>query len=222
MSWWTDFRNTVLKIAPIVISFALPGVGTAIGAALGASEATAAAVGAAVISGGSTALQGGNLQQVLTSAAGAGVGSLASGAVSDIFPSGATQAQDAFQAGMPGGTQISTPFLDPSKILPATVGGAASGGTQALLGGKSIGEGLIKGAERGAIGGTAGSVGNYVSSQVPDSLGARLAGGAATGATQAGLSGQNPLIGALAGAAGGGAGYAYNQFALHHSTFGGE
>ena len=211
MSWWTDFRNTVLKIAPIIISVAIPGLGLAIGEALGATGAAASAIGAATISGTSTALQGGNLEQVLESAAGAGAGSFASSALSGAFPSGATQAENAYQAGMPGGTQIETSLLDPSKIVPATAGGAVSGGTQALLGGKSVGEGLLKGAETGAIKGTAGSVGNYVSSQLPDTLSARLGGGAATGATQAGLSGQNPFIGAIAGAAGGGAGYTYGQ-----------
>ena len=211
MSWWTDFRNTVEKVLPIIIAVAFPELAPAIGAELGASEATAAIVGNAVISGTNTALQGGTPEQILESAAGSAAGSYAAGQLSEAFPSGATQAESAYQAGMPGGTQIETSLLDPSKIVPATAGGAVSGGTQALLGGKSVGEGLLKGAETGAIKGTAGSVGNYVSSQLPDTLSARLGGGAATGATQAGLSGQNPFIGAIAGAAGGGAGYTYGQ-----------
>jgi hypothetical protein len=179
---------------------------TAIAGEIGLSAAT---VGTAALSGVGTLAAGGSAEDALKSALVSGVGSFVGGRVSNVFADPTAQA--AFQAGMPGGTQVGTSVFDPSKIAGATAGGAARGGTQALLSGQNIGEGVLKGAGRGAISGVAGSLGKYASSQVDDPLGSRVLGGAVTGATQTGLSGQNPLIGALAGAAGGGAGYLYGQ-----------
>ena len=66
----------ILKIAaPIVLSFALPGVGTALGAGLGATTAAGqAALGGAVLGGGIGALGGGGLKGAAIGAATGGAG----------------------------------------------------------------------------------------------------------------------------------------------------
>lgn len=77
-----DIKDTIGKLgplAPIALSFAFPGVGSAIGAALGATGATAAVIGNTLIN---TALNGGDVGKALSSsligATGLEAGSLAS------------------------------------------------------------------------------------------------------------------------------------------------
>jgi len=70
-----------LKLLPLALSIAVPGVGTAIGGALGASGATATALGGAVIGGTTAALTG---NDPLTGALLGGAG----GYASDYFSSG--------------------------------------------------------------------------------------------------------------------------------------
>jgi hypothetical protein len=70
--------GSILPIASLALSFAVPGLGTAIGSALGASGAAATAIGNAVIGGVMSEASGGDfLQGALTS----GAGSLLSGVV---------------------------------------------------------------------------------------------------------------------------------------------
>jgi hypothetical protein len=76
---WKGVKKVVKQVAPFVLPVMalIPGLQPlipALGAALGASAAFAPIVGAAVISGGVTALSGGSLKEVLTSAAMTGLG----------------------------------------------------------------------------------------------------------------------------------------------------
>lgn len=72
---WNGFKSVVRTIAPVIIpavAIFVPALIPAIGTALGASAATASVIGAAALSAGVTLASGGNLKQVLTSAALAG------------------------------------------------------------------------------------------------------------------------------------------------------
>jgi hypothetical protein len=72
---WRGFKKAIKKIAPIImpaIAIFVPTLIPAIGTWLGASAALAPVVGAAALSAGVTLAAGGNLKQVLTSAALAG------------------------------------------------------------------------------------------------------------------------------------------------------
>lgn len=72
----------ILKVAaPVVLSFALPGLGTAIGAGLGATTAIGqAALGGAVLGAGTGLLSGGGVKGALMGAATGGIGGAVSGA----------------------------------------------------------------------------------------------------------------------------------------------
>ena len=72
---WDGFKSAVRAVAPVLIpaiAIFVPTLIPAIGTALGASAATASIVGAAALSAGVTLASGGNLKDVLTSAALAG------------------------------------------------------------------------------------------------------------------------------------------------------
>lgn len=119
-------------IAPIALSLAAPGFGTAIGTALGASAAAAPIVGNAVIGAGLSAATGGSGKDI---AIGGLTGGLAGG----------------------GGTAIAQGF-GATGAAAKGIGGAIAGG----VGGAASGEGLrgaITGAALGGIGGYATSGG---------------------------------------------------------------
>lgn len=72
---WDGFKSIVRTIAPVIIpavAIFVPTLIPAIGTALGASAASAGIIGAAALSAGVTLASGGNLKQILTSAALAG------------------------------------------------------------------------------------------------------------------------------------------------------
>ena len=134
-------KKTIRKLAPVIsigLSIFAPGIGTAIGNAVaGAVGATvsataAAAIGSAVISGTMTAAAGGDVKDVLKSAAAAGIANFAGAEIS-----GATQS-----AGLPQTAQ-------------GAITGATTGATQAALTGGDVGKGIVTG------GLTGGAVGAY-------------------------------------------------------------
>ena len=74
---WKGVKKVVKQVAPFVlpvVAIAFPALIPAIGTALGASAALAPVVGAAALAGGVTALSGGSIKQVLSSAALTGLG----------------------------------------------------------------------------------------------------------------------------------------------------
>jgi len=74
---WKGIKKVVKKVAPFVlpvVALAFPALLPAIGTTLGASAALAPVVGAAVVAGGVTALSGGSIKEVLSSAALTGLG----------------------------------------------------------------------------------------------------------------------------------------------------
>ena len=135
MSWWSenvqeplekakkDVGNVLHDAAPY-LSFAVaifaPELIPALGYSMGATTAAgAAAAGSAALAGGTTALAGGTPEQVLKSAALSGAGAYA----------GSTGSKALGLSGTTG----------------AAAGGAISGGTQAALTGKNIGEAALRG-----------------------------------------------------------------------------
>jgi len=74
---WKGIKKVVKTVAPFVlpvVALAFPALLPAIGTTLGASAALAPVVGAAVVAGGVTALSGGSIKEVLSSAALTGLG----------------------------------------------------------------------------------------------------------------------------------------------------
>ena len=74
---WKGVKKVVKTVAPFVlpvVALAFPALLPAIGTTLGASAALAPVVGAAVVAGGVTALSGGSIKEVLSSAALTGLG----------------------------------------------------------------------------------------------------------------------------------------------------
>lgn len=160
-----------------------------------------------------TAANGGNLSDVLKSAASAYVGQQVSTAVTSEMasydPTAAPAAGQSTFDPMEKGTP--TDILSPTKIVPAIAGGAAQGGTGALLAGQDLTKGAIKGAEAGGVSGVAQGVGQAASSQFTDPLAQKVAGGAATGATTAALTGKSIAGGATTGGVTAGLNYGVNQ-----------
>ena len=75
---WKGIKKVAKAVAPYalpIIALTMPALIPAIGTSLGASAALAPVIGASVIAGGAAAISGGNLKQVLTSAALTGLGS---------------------------------------------------------------------------------------------------------------------------------------------------
>ena len=80
--------GSILPIASLALSFAVPGLGAAIGSALGASGAAATAIGNAVIGGAISEASGGDfLQGALTSGAGSLLGGVVNPAVTEAVGS---------------------------------------------------------------------------------------------------------------------------------------
>lgn len=179
--------KTVAPVVAVVVAIVAPAVLPAIGTALGASGATATAVGAAVVSGGATAAGGGTPEEILKSAAAAGLGTYAGGAASGAV-------KGAQQAGTLSGT------VGGSTVLPAAAGGAAQAGTGTLVYTGDVG----KAAQAAALGGVAAGGGELASSAAQKALptdvgrtGQALTAGGAGGATEALIRGEDPLLGAV-------------------------
>jgi hypothetical protein len=114
---WRGFKNAIKKIAPIImpaIAIFAPQLIPAVGAWLGASAATASVVGAAALSAGVTLAAGGDLKQVLTSGALAGL------------------------------TTFITPIVGNalSKTITSVTGTALSAGTASLIGSAAVTGGM--------------------------------------------------------------------------------
>lgn len=190
MGFWKKVKKFLKKAAPVVavvVAIVAPAVLPAIGTALGASGATATAVGAAVVSGGATAAGGGTPEEILKSAAAAGLGTYAGGAASGAV-------KGAQQAGTLSGT------VGGSTVLPAAAGGAAQAGTGTLVYTGDVG----KAAQAAALGGVAAGGGELASSAAQKALptdvgrtGQALTAGGAGGATEALIRGEDPLLGAV-------------------------
>lgn len=133
----------ILKtVAPLALSYAFPGVGTALGTALGASGATAAGIGNALIGGATGALTGGGLKGGLIGAATGGLGGYAGAGGFDgtivgdtlgSLKSGVSKFGDFLGLGSgtsSGGTSTVALPQNGSTMAPGT-GGLASGGSAA-------------------------------------------------------------------------------------------
>jgi len=128
---YKSLKKILGVIAPIALSFIVPGLGTAIGTALGASGAAASAIGGAVIGGATSGLTGGNVLK------GAAFGALGGGL------SGATGS--AINQGL--GLQL-------GQGAQNVLGGVVLGGGV----GAATGEGFGKGALMGGVGQLAGNL----------------------------------------------------------------
>lgn len=121
-------------IIAVVVSIAVPGLGTAIGTALGATGTTAAVVGNAALAASAKALDpNATAKDILTAGVAGGAGTYA----------GTIASQSASTA--VGGTA--------GKIAGSAAGGAASGTTQALVKGADPKDALKAGLTSGAVGG---------------------------------------------------------------------
>lgn len=121
-------------IIVIVVSIAVPGLGTAIGTALGATGTAATVVGNAALAASAKALDpNATTKDILRAGAAGGAGAYA----------GTVASQSASQA--VGGTA--------GKIAGSAAGGAASGTTQALVQGADPKDALKAGLTSGAVGG---------------------------------------------------------------------
>ena len=130
---WRGVKKVVKAVAPIalpVIALFVPALIPAVGAALGASAALAPIVGAAAIAGGVTALSGGNVKEILTSAAITGLGSYLApvigskvGSLTGITNTGVLSA---IGSGVIGGGITAARGGSVTQILTAAAGGAAS------------------------------------------------------------------------------------------------
>lgn len=189
MGFWSKVKKFLKKVAPvvaIVVAVVAPQLLPAIGEALGATGVAANAVGAAAVTGGTTAIAGGTPEEVLKSAAAAGLGTYAGGAASGAV-------KGAQQAGTLSGT------VGGSSVLPAAAGGAAQAGTGTLVYTGDVG----KAAQAAALGGVAAGGGELASSAAQKALptdvgrtGQALTAGGAGGATEALIRGEDPLLGA--------------------------
>lgn len=112
--------KTAMKIAPIALQF-VPGVGTALGAALGATGASAGILGSSILGAGAGALSGGGLK-----------GALLGGATGGLGAGGATKLLGAAGTGLTGAGLKAA-----SGALTGAAAGAYTGGNlkSALLGG---------------------------------------------------------------------------------------
>lgn len=128
---YKSLKKILGVVAPIALSFIVPGLGTAIGTALGASGAAASAIGGAVIGGATSGLTGGNVLK------GAAFGALGGGL------SGATGS--AINQGL--GLQL-------GQGAQNVLGGVVLGGGV----GAATGEGFGKGALMGGVGQLAGNL----------------------------------------------------------------
>lgn len=166
--WWSDFTDDVLgiddtkflgvskdfiaDIAPIIlpaVALFAPALIPAIGTTLGASAALAPAVGAAVISGGVTALAGGDIKQILSSAALSGLGTYITPIVTDYI---------APQLGLDA---VGSTFGISNTTLANAAGSAAvAGGFTALRGG-TISQ-ILAAATSGAAGSMLGAIAKNV------------------------------------------------------------
>lgn len=126
-SSWNDFRDSVKAVAPIALSF-IPGIGATLGNALGATGAWAPIVGNTTLSGGLTALQGGDIGDVLKAALGAGI------------TSGVTQLNPASGLGLTGGMANAV-----NRGLGSVAGAALRGG--------DVGDALVGALLRGGMSG---------------------------------------------------------------------
>lgn len=173
------FFKSLLKIAkvvaPIALSFALPGVGTAIGGALGVSAAT----GGAIASG----------------ALGAGLGSLDGGGVKGALLGGATGAIGGYAGGGGFGSIIGEAGGAGTLNGLSGAGLAGQAAADAASGFTGAGSGILGslGSTGNLISNGVGAVRNGLTSLIPGSGGSAAAGGA---------SGGNPLL-SLANIAGG-------------------
>ena len=170
---YKSFKKILGAVLPIALSIFLPGVGTAIGAALGASGIGAAVIGGAVIGGASSALSGGNvLQGALMGGAGAGLGGVVGGGVNKAFGLGLGNAGKAvLGSGIIGG-----------------VAGAATG------------QGVLRGIGQGVLGGAIGELAGTVNAPTAFQQGVQQAGRTfGQGITV----GYDPKTAAMAGAAAG-------------------
>lgn len=181
------FLKAVAPVVAVVVAVVAPQLLPAIGEALGATGVAANAVGAAAVTGGTTAIAGGTPEEILKSAAAAGLGTYAGGAASGAV-------KGAQQAGTLSGT------VGGSSVLPAAAGGAAGAGTGTLVATGDVGKAL----GAAALGGVAGGGGELASSQAQQALPASagrttqaLVAGGAGGATEAAIRGENPLLGAV-------------------------
>jgi len=174
---------------------------------------TAAGVPLPIASAMVTAANGGNLEDIAKSAAGAYIGQEVSAAVtSEMASYDPTAAPAAGQSTFdPMERGASTDILSPTKIVPSIAGGGAQGGVGALLAGQDITKGVIKGAEAGGVSGVAQGVGQAASSQFEDPFAKKVASGAATGATTAALTGKSIAGGATTGGVTAGLNYGVNQ-----------
>lgn len=139
MGWkgWRKLGDKVIKnadVIAVVVSIAVPGLGTAIGTALGATGTTAAVVGNAALAASAKALDpNATPEDILRAGAAGGAGAYA----------GTVASQSASTA--VGGTA--------GKIAGSAAGGAASGTTQALVKGADPKDALKAGLTSGAVGG---------------------------------------------------------------------
>jgi hypothetical protein len=123
-----SFKKILGAALPIVLSIAIPGIGTAIGTALGAGTGIGASIlGGAVLNAGSAALTGGNVgQAALMGGLGGGLGGVVGGVVA---PGSNAAMQNIIGSGLVGGAYGAATgkgFLE----------GATSGAVGGYLGGK--------------------------------------------------------------------------------------
>lgn len=146
---YKSLKKIIGAIAPIALSFIVPGLGTAIGTALGASGVGASILGGAIIGGASSALTGGNvLQGALMGGLGGGLGGAVGGGVDKALGLGLGQTGQAIL----GGT---------------LVGGAA---------GAATGQGFARGALQGAVGSGIGELAGTASGPTAFEQGIQAAG----------------------------------------------
>ena len=177
MGWFKKFRKFLKQAAPIITAVVLivaPELALAIGESMGATGAAAQAAGAAVISGTSTAVGGGSVEDVAKSAALAGGGSYV----------GSMAGSSAGEAAKSAGLSDTT-----AKVISAGAGSGASTTAQSLATGADLEESLKRGAA-GAVAG-AGTEGIVQALKEPTQPGIRIpASGRPEDVPQVGLSTQ--------------------------------
>jgi len=143
-----------------------------------------------------TAMNGGSIEDAIkagvTSYAAGQIGDYVKGEISDAIARG-TDVDYSHEGGLRSGPTTGSSVNAP---LSSIGGKTAAGGTQALLSGKDVGEGLAS----GAVSGIGGEAGKYAAQQFEDPLTKRVASGGASGATKAALTGDDILGEATKGA----------------------
>ena len=150
MSLWTDFRDTVEEILPIVVAIFFPYLAPELGSALlGSTEAFDAAMASAKLAG-------------VAPVFGAAETALGAGAISagSTLARGGTGEQ-ALQSGLIGAVSPSISGAAGGGVTGAAVSGAIGGGARAALSGADVLQAILKG---GVIGGVSTAVSDFINS----------------------------------------------------------